>query len=162
MDDDEQLTFQRAQQKAFVNPVNIPFDVEFTAEEFGRITQGLTPQAMEDKWAITYQEPYLDLTRSWTGIGVYRLQFSQSPSGHKVIFAVANRDIADKQGVEYSAAMVDFLLSNLLLGLNKPFPKPADMANDNTGLLQHHIAGTGYAEKVFDSQKTKKPWWKFW
>jgi hypothetical protein len=161
-DDSEKRELERARAEAFVDPVTIPFQPEFSQAEFDQIVQGFEPQAMEDKWAVIFQEPYLNFVRSWTGIGIYRLEFQQTAAGYKVVSAVMNRERLESDGIEYSAALVDFLLSNLLLGLSKPFPKRDDMANDPLGLYQHHVAGTGFPEVRFAKLPAEKPWWKIW
>jgi hypothetical protein len=162
MDDGEKRDLERARAEAFVNPVAIPYDREFSVAEFDRITQGFKPLAMEDKWAVTYNEPHLDFIRSWTGIGIYRLEFRKTESGVKVVSAIVNKETAKQDGTEYSAALVDFLLRNILLGLAKPFPKPVGIVDDPAGLFQHHISGTGYAERAFQNPENSKPWWRFW
>ncbi len=60
------------------------------------------------------------------------------------------------------AAMLDFLISNLLPGQRKPFPIPAG-GDSIDGIYQHHIAGTVYPEASSQGRNvSQRPWWKFW
>jgi hypothetical protein len=148
-------------QEQFTDTVLIPYEARYTPAEFQIISKGFRAQVMEDKWDIIYEAPYLSLYRSWTGLGVYRAKIQADADCFVVVEAEANREVAEKDTLAYSAALLDFLISNLLLRRHKPFPKPAAMANDHSGLFQHHISGTGYGEKVFEAPR-EKPWWRFW
>ena len=118
---------------------------------------------MEDKRFIYYEEPHLFLHRSWTGAPVYRLSLNSVPGGAEVMEALWSQELADTstptQGAEYQVRLLDFLLSNLLLGQSKPFPVPFGLQEPNHGVLQHIVSGTGYPQS---SAKPKKPWWRIW
>lgn len=128
--------------------ISIPYKAEYSAWEFARLSRGLIPEAMEDKWFVFYEAPCLYLHRSWTGIGVYRVTLERQASRHVVAKADwapaskgSGKDVA--VDIEHEVAMLDFLISNLLLRQAKPFPLPAG-ESDSGGLLQHHLSGTGY------------------
>ena len=126
--------------------VPVPYRAELDAEQFSRLKAGLIPRVMEDKWFIYYEEPNLFLHRGWTGHPVFRLTVKAVLDGAKVIEAVLSQEVAQnsKWDVEYSARLLDFLICNLLLGQQKPFPAPADVPESVGKLFQHHISGTGY------------------
>jgi hypothetical protein len=149
--------------KPFKEGVPLPFQAAFDREQFARLKEGLIPQQMEDKWFIYYEEPHLFLHRSWTGAPVYRLTLNRVPGGGEVMEALWSQELADAsaptQGVEYQVRLLDFLLSNLLLGQSKPFPMPPDLQQPMNGVFQHFVAGTGYPQS---SAKPKKPWWRIW
>ena len=134
--------------KPFTEGVAVPYQVVFSAEEFARVKAGLSPESMEDKWIIRYEEPHLLFHRSWTGEPVYRVTFGSAPAGVVVTEALWSKHLADRAGADplYQAEVLDFLVSNLLLGQSKPFPRPRDIKEPVPGLLQHHVAGTGYKE----------------
>jgi hypothetical protein len=117
---------------------------------------------MDDKWFIYYEEPHLFLHRSWTGQPVCRVTLRNEPRGAAVTQALWSNESAnifEKQGSDYKARLLDFLLSNLLLGEAKPFPRPPDLVEQGPGALQHNVAGAGYPEILAEP---KKPWWRFW
>jgi hypothetical protein len=70
----------------------LPFSAVFTPDEFRNITFGLIPEAMEDKWFIYYDEPWLYLHRSWTGHCIYKVRFRESPAGFEVAEVFVNRE----------------------------------------------------------------------
>jgi hypothetical protein len=140
----------------------IPYRVVWTDGEFTRIRAGLIPVEMEDKWFIYYDEPHLFIHRSWSGQPVYRLAIVQSALGFEVTESLWSTELASKPGADpdYQAKLLDFLISNLLLGKSKHFPMPAGIGDHaHPGALQHIVSGTGYAE---DIPKPRKSWWRFW
>ena len=132
----------------------------FTKEEYDKLSIGLIPLAMEDKWFCYLEGSTFFMHRSWSGHCIYEIELEKSEEGHRVVSAKVNRNSeqykADDDG--YDSELIDFLISNLLLGENKPFPKPAKAKEAAHGVLQHNISGTGYKEKEY----TKTSWWKFW
>src|SRR6516225_2854778 len=101
---------------------------------------------MEDKWFIYYEEPHLFLHRSWTGLPVYRLTLKNVSDGAEVPEALRSTDHVSRLSPDYEAEIVDFLVSNLLLGKTKPFPVIRGLTT-SPGLFQH-IAGTGFPESL--------------
>lgn len=136
----------------------IPYRDSFSAEEFRRIKAGFSPEVMEDKWMIYFEEGSLFLHRSWTGLAVYRVDFRESDGGALVQNAVCSDEVLQKRDRDYQAKTLDFLVSNLLLGKSKPFPLPEGVSEPAPGVFQHHVAGTGYRQVIV----RKRPWWKFW
>ncbi|MGA0600511.1 hypothetical protein ACO2Q3_07380 [Caulobacter sp. KR2-114] len=137
----------------------LPFSASYSAAEFDRIRQGLVPEVMEDKWFVYFEEPSLFLHRSWTGQGVYRVDFEAHDSGFRVSGAVCAASILASGGAAYQAQLLDFLISNLLLGRGVPFPKPEGLKETMPGLFQHAVSGTGQREV---SARRRRPWWRFW
>jgi hypothetical protein len=149
---------QSWKREPFVAGVPIPYQAVFSEEQFVRLEAGLIPKVMEDKWFIYYEPPYLFLHRSWTGRPVYRLALKEVKGGAEVTEALWSKDLADasrgSSDVEYQARLLDFLISNLLLGLSKPFPMPPGADEPMPGLIQHHVSGTGYAQEPSKPKKS--------
>lgn len=140
----------------------VPYKAVWNDEQFARVSMGLRALVMEDKWFIFYEEPHVFFHRSWTGQPVYRLTVIQAPNGYEVTQALSCINFTAEPGEDsiYQAKLIDFLVSNLLLGESKPFPLPPGVAEQpHSGVLQHAISGTGYSEQ---SNGPKKPWWRFW
>jgi hypothetical protein len=136
----------------------IPYRADFSASEFEQLKQGLVPERMEDKWFIYFDDPFLCFHRSWTGDAVYRLKLQAAEDGCRALDAECGIDGLEEIDAAYDAELLDFLISNLLLGQAKPFPIPAGLNEKIPGVYQHAIAGTGYREK----RAPAKPWWKVW
>jgi hypothetical protein len=60
------------------------------------------------------------------------------------------KDLAEtsQQGADYQAQLLDFLVSNFLLGQSKPFPRPLNVNEPMRGVFQHLVAGTLFPEKT--------------
>ena len=146
----------------FTEGAPLPYRSTFSDRQLLRLQGGLIPREMEDKWFIYYDAPHLFFHRSWTGQPVYRLALAATARGADVAEALWSTELAgsaDDGDKAYQAQLLDFLLSNLLLGQSKPFPRPAGTSDPTPGLLQHHLAGTGHPEVP---AQIKKPWWRLW
>ena len=135
----------------------LDYSADFTPEEFERISAGLIPQEMENKWFIYLEKNILSFHRSWSGCCIYQVEFEQHEGKHWVNLARVNRDREQytQTDDEADAKLLHFLICNLLLGQQKPFPTPAGSPK---GVVQLHVTGTLFPEKEMDH----KPWWKFW
>jgi hypothetical protein len=142
----------------FGEMLSIPYTARFNTEQFAKLSEGLIPKAMEDKWFVYLENCCLHFHRSWTGQGVYRISLTPSDESYCVTGAQCVNEILEKTGDGYQAELLDFLVSNLLLGETKPFPRPAGIEQQLPGLFQHAISGAGYQEKEIP----QKHWWKFW
>ena len=143
----------------FREGVPVPYSALLTPNELERIKTGYLPREMEDKWFIYYEAPYLFIHRSWTGLPVYRLKLVVQEMGASVEEALWSVNGASEEEKAYEALFVDFLVSNLLLGKEKPFPEPPGVRKQLPGARQHHNSLTRYVEKMV---RAKKPWWKLW
>lgn len=70
----------------------IAFEDTFSFDGFARLREGVIPREMEDKWFVFYEEPWLYLHRSWTGICVYQIRFETLPDGARVVEAISAVD----------------------------------------------------------------------
>ena len=124
----------------------IPYRRIFSDAEFDRLRQGLIPLEMEDKWFIHFEDPYLFFHRSWTGDAVYRLKLSRTVEGVQASEALTNKNLPENSNLDrlYQAPLLDFLISNLLLGESKPFPIPSDIEDSLRGGYQHAVSGTAF------------------
>lgn len=100
----------------FVSGVPVPYQETFSATELARLREGLTPKAMEDKWFIYFESPYLYLHRSWTGKPIYRVELRMDGEGASVVESLSDPETLDRMGADFQTAVLDFVISNLLLG----------------------------------------------
>ena len=141
----------------FIEGRPVPYRADFSPAELERLRDGLIPEDMDDKWFIYYEEPHLFLHRSWTGEPVYRVTLAVNEKGASVAEALCVPG-AIEADPEYQAQLLDFLIGNLLLGKDKPFPMPPGVREAEPGLLQHGVAGTGFPQ----SHPHGRRWWQFW
>lgn len=142
-------TSESWKREPFTDGIPIPYETTFDAGEFALLAAGFVPQEMEDKWFVYYEEPYLFFHRSWTGKAVYRLRLSRTDDGDvEVKEALWAKELAAGKETEadHQGRLLDFLVSNLLLGQARPFPRPPGLKESPPGIYQHHVAGTGYPE----------------
>ena len=65
----------------FEDGVPVHYVRTFTPKEYARLREGLIPRAMEDKWFVYYDQPYLYFHRSWTGRPCFRLLLPEKDGG---------------------------------------------------------------------------------
>ena len=116
----------------------------------------------EDKWFFYFEEPDLFAHLSRTGQPVYRVTFELNDGEAYVTEALCVAEVIAKTSGDYEAALLDFLISNLLLGEQKPFPVPTRAKDKSAGLLHHVIFGTGYREVFSEQSADRRRWWQFW
>lgn len=107
---------------------------EFTLGEFERISQGLIPQQMEDRWFASVEQDVLYIHRSWTGFCIYQVSFEERDGKHVVTEALVNRDPEQyrENDDQYDVKFLDYLIRRSLLGQRVRFPR------------------------------RYRPWWRFW
>jgi 8-oxo-dGTP diphosphatase len=128
----------------------------FTDKDYNRLAQGLIPSAMEDKWFIFMENDTLFFHRSWTGVCVYEVHFDNRHCFNEIW---VNRDSQQykETDIEYDGKLLIFLIDNLLLGKNTPFPIPSNIpSNLPKGLYQHNVSGMGYPEQQHQSKENWK------
>ena len=126
--------------------VPLTYSATFTADEADLLRRGLVPKEMEDKWFMFWESDSLFVHRSWTGQGVYRVDFRQAGNQLEVTRALVTAGTLHyRRGTDQDeVALLDFLIRGLLLHQPVAFPVPA---NEAPGLYQAHMTGTGYPER---------------
>jgi len=131
----------------------VPCAEAFTAAECVRLRQGLLPQSMDDKWAVRFEEPFLYLHRSWTGLLCYRLRLDGSAGGGRIGEALASSHVQMVHGPDYEGALVSFLLRGTMLRQAVSFPVPASGVPGPEGLYQHAVSGTAFPETALPAPR---------
>ena len=145
----------------------VPFAESYSTEEYAAIVRGLVPQEMEDKWFIYEDSGAVYFHRSWSGVCIYRVRFEAAGDRYQIVEVLVNRDRGPNPGQReggdegYAAALLRFLIGNLLLGRQRPFPVPRGVPDTKAALFQHHVAGTGYPTSRGPVTR-RKSWWRFW
>ncbi|MEH1883064.1 hypothetical protein [Nostoc sp.] len=87
----------------------------YSQEEFDRITAGVIPEQMEDKWFIFYEAPWIYLHRSWTGFCIFKVRFEVVGDSVKIAEVQVNRDPAEYSNTDdkRNASMLLILLNSL-------------------------------------------------
>ena len=149
-----------------IDPVPLAYKQHFSKDEFEKIQAGFHPCDMDDKWFIRFEEPYLWFHRSWTGQSIFRVEITSDADGFSIKEALCTNAMLATGGHEHQSDLLEFLIGNLLLGRNLPFPNHNNDDDTHPGLYQHVVSGTGYPEKgakpMLTDGASRKRWWQFW
>lgn len=106
----------------------LKIDRVFTPAEFERISYGFIPRQMEDKWFIYFEENWLYVHRSWTGDCIFQVKFVQSYDRYLIGQAwMSTGDVLSVvRNYDDDIAMLLWLIDNLLLEKETPFPRPTN------------------------------------
>jgi len=147
--------------------VDLGFTQTYGPVDFERITRGLIPQGMDDKWFIYFEEPWLYLHRSWTGVCIYGVRFQPRADGFAAVGSWVNREEYLEDSIEYDRAILSFLIDRELLGRTVPFPVRGDLPTDSpAGALHNHPFGRAYPHSAFPAapptlalSERLRAWW---
>ena len=94
----------------------IPFDRQFSSEDYERLKFGLIPEEMEDRWFIFMEGGWLFFHRSWTGYCIYQVRFERENDHCKIVEAWVNRDRRQysQESMEKDQRLLNDLLDCLL------------------------------------------------
>lgn len=117
----------------------------YSADEYARISRGLVPEQMEDKWFILLEDETLSLFRSWTGYCVYAVRLVEQDGRYAIAEAWVNRDPEQYLATDdrYDSKMLLYLIDELLLGCDAEFPEREDLDQDENALFRWSQAGRG-------------------
>ncbi|MBL1178121.1 hypothetical protein [Pantanalinema sp. GBBB05] len=130
---------------------------EFTEPEYERLSKGLIPTQMEDKWFIFMEDNILYLHRSWTGYCIYQLSLTRADSTYAIRNALVNRDPNQYTWVDdrHDEKLLMFLIDYLLLGKHSPLPMATNVpAGIATELHLQHVIGTGRSTETTPKEIT--------
>ena len=102
------------------NPKRIDIDLQFTAEQFSKLTYGLIPVEMEDKWFIFFENDWLYFHRSWTGFGFYKAQIIEQQEVYTIneFWAERNQEKYSNEDDKIDIEVFSFLIARGLLGID--------------------------------------------
>ncbi len=70
----------------------ISYSAEFSTSEFEKISLGLVPEDMEDKWFMFLEGNTLYIQRSWTGHCIYQVEFDRDVERYWISRTLVNRN----------------------------------------------------------------------
>lgn len=141
------------------NPKRIDITLHFTDKQFLKLTNGLIPQQMEDKWFVFYENDWLYFHRSWTGYGLYKAQLIKEKDGYSIkeFWAERNQEKYKNEDDSTDIETISFLIARGLLGIDvrklyaeKHIQSETDSIKgwSNFGHLLFTNQGVDYSDKI--------------
>ncbi|NNE56468.1 MAG: hypothetical protein HKN36_00010 [Hellea sp.] len=134
----------------------IPYSDEFSAREIRAIQTGIRPSRNKDRWLIIFEKNRLNFHRAKTGDGIYQIRIKTKRDGSGFVkWAKGCKDV-NVINKRYEAEILAFLVSNLILDGDVPFPRHKSLEESRPGEFQFELAGTDYPEEIIDNRKLKQ------
>ncbi len=141
------------------NPKRIVLDLLFTDKQCLKLTRGLIPQQMEDKWFIYYENEWLSFHRSSTGYGLYKAKLNKEADGYSIkeFWAERNKEKYKNEDDNTDIETFSFLIARGLLGIdinqiysNRNIKAEADVSKgwSNFGNMLFTNQGVDYSDKI--------------
>ena len=107
----------------------LDFIRNFSPEERDKLSRGLVPRNMNNKWFIFMEDNWLHFYRDSSGFCIYQLKLIRDGDRYRVTEAYVNRDKNQYKGSDnaYDTAMLGWLIDDLLLGKRRPPPSRPDV-----------------------------------
>lgn len=104
--------------QAIDNPKRIAIDLHFTGRQFLKLSKGLVPQPMEDKWFVYYENEWLYFHRSRTGYGIYKAKLNKETDGYSIteFWTERNHEKYKNNDDDTDVGIFKFLIAGALLG----------------------------------------------
>lgn len=102
------------------NPKRIIIDLYLTDKQFSKLTNGLIPRQMEDKWFIYYENEWLYFHRSWTGNGMYKAKLNKETDGYSIreFWVERNQEKYKNEDDNTDIETFSFLIARGILGID--------------------------------------------
>jgi hypothetical protein len=102
----------------------LDFKKVFSQAEYDKLSHGVVPRNMDQKWFIFMEDGCLNIHRDSSGVCIYQVKLNQDNDGYSVSEAYVNRDQSQyKSGSdEHDTNMLAWLIDRLLLGKKRPPP----------------------------------------
>lgn len=102
------------------NAKRIVVGLQFTEEQFSKLSKGIIPRQMEDKWFVYYEDEWLYFHRSWTGFGIYKAKLNKDADRYSIteFWAERNHEKYSNESDEADIENFRFLIGRGLLGID--------------------------------------------
>jgi len=129
--------------------IKMNFPHQYSAEEFHRMSYGLAPASMDEKWIVLAEGLTLGMYRSWPPIKcIYEIHFQKSGDIYRVKEAWVDKAFLDEpwNNPGYSAELLHYIVQRMLLGHGLPFPFPNSINGSmEKSMFRHGMVGSSLA-----------------
>lgn len=101
----------------------IPFEKKFSESESKILKQGIKAGSMDEKWDVFFEKNTLNFYRSWTGIGIFKIEFREEENKLIVEKAYADEESVRHTSPEYSSLLLNWIIEILFFKREVPFPR---------------------------------------
>lgn len=130
--------------------LRLEYERVLTPAEYQKLSYGLLPADLDEKWFIFLEGDLLYLHRSWTGECSFRLCLQAEGGNFRVTEAWMNPAV-NFQEEGYAQKFLDYLIDRLLLSKAVPFPFPKHIqAPLERALFRHALVGGSVANDEGD------------
>ncbi len=135
----------------------LEYSANFSSSEFAKISCGVIPGSIDDKWFIYCENMTAYFHRRSTGHCIYKVEFSKKWGGYRVLSALVNTNSAQYSQLDraYDTRMLHFIIRNVVLGDRLPFPSAPSRPRPTS---QAVTTASSKPQSISPSPS----WWKIW
>lgn len=100
----------------------ITFKKNYSEDDSKIMRNGFLAPSMDDKWDLIYNNDELGVYRSWTGIGLFKLNFETQGRKLNVIEAYVDEQFLNQHSPEYCSAMLNWVIEYVMFGRSIDLP----------------------------------------
>lgn len=109
----------------------LEFEKEYSKEESIMLIKGFLSMNMDDKWDIVFERNELNLYRSWSGIGLYKLKMERVNNVLMVRTAFVDEKFLNNYSQQYCAELLNGIIEFVIFDRRMKLPEWDYTKNNN-------------------------------
>lgn len=105
------------------NIIPIDFEKSYSNSDSEVLKKGIRAMSMDEKWDIIFDKNTLSFYRSWTGRGIFKIEFLEQKNELIVEKAFVEEKFSNQQGNDYCSSLLNWIIEAVIFRRNAEFPK---------------------------------------
>ncbi|MDH7444948.1 hypothetical protein [Aquimarina sp. 2201CG14-23] len=103
--------------------IPIDFEKSYNDSDSEILKKGIRAMNMDEKWDIIFDQNTLSFYRSWTGRGIFKIEFLHKDNQLIVEKAFVEEDFSNQQGVDSCSTILNKIIEVIVLNKDPEFLK---------------------------------------
>lgn len=104
------------------NLIQINFEKSYSNSDAKILKKGIRAISMDEKWDIIFDRNTLSFYRSWTGRGIFKIEFIEKENALIVKEVFVEEGFYNQQGIDYCSSLLNWIIEVIILGRDIKFP----------------------------------------
>lgn len=103
--------------------VPIDFEKSYSNTDSEVLRKGVRAMSMDEKWDIFFDKNTLSFHRSWTGRGIFKIEFLEQENELIVERAFVEENFSNQQGNDYCSSLLNWIIEVVIFRRRTEHPK---------------------------------------